>query len=135
LLVNFGPPPLDAKCIQQAVVTFTYRGPSPSDVIAAYPARPEYIGLQPGDTKDALVLLDNRPRGDFTFAATTASADVTEIAKLFASGGPFPSHQRRIATGSPIFLSIQSTSSPSTAQVLASVDPPPSLVLRTSCSS
>jgi hypothetical protein len=84
---------------------------------------PAEVGIYPGaatslvddrlpasGADDVAAILDNRPRG---VAEVTApglqTVDVTELARTWSTGGPFPSTGRRIEPGTPLLLVLRPT--------------------------
>ena len=104
----------DPACIRSASLALD---------ISTVTGGPAEVGIYPGaatsliddrvpasGADDVAAILDNRPRG---VAKVTApglqTVDVTELARTWSTGGPFPSTGRRIEPGTPLLLVLRPT--------------------------
>lgn len=100
-------PPVDCITGARLEVTLLETARTP---VAVYPGDPGSVAASDGaEVPHWATLLDNRPRGtvDVDQATGTASADVTELVRTWADGGPFPSRGRTVDPTQPLVLVVQ----------------------------
>lgn len=102
--------PLPSGCIENARLELGKPSSEfPAESISVYPSNLSFIARVADATprpQPAATLLDNRPRGIVSVAGGVAAADVTDIARLWQKGGPFPSKGEEVRVGSPLALAV-----------------------------
>lgn len=97
----------EPECLDRASLTITLQldAGAAGVPLVVYAGRAELAGLRTGDGVSEM-LLDNRPRGGFTFSGDTGTADVTELLRTWL-GRAFPSRGVRVGEGDPLVLVVQ----------------------------
>ena len=101
-------------CVRSASLTLDVAATagSPAEV-GVYPGAATSLvdgGVPASDERSAASLVDNRPRGVATVSGPgPVEVDVTELARTWTAGGPFPSTGRRVEPGTPLLLVLRPT--------------------------
>ena len=107
-VLQFSPITSPATCIASASLRVTIAAGGTSTPIAVYPGDPTNVaGTEGEDMTSWQTLLDNRPRGVFETDGETSVADVTELVRTWAAGGPFPARGLTVDPALPLVLVVQ----------------------------
>ena len=107
-VLRFSPITSPATCIASASLRVTIAAGGTSTPIAVYPGDPTSVaGVEGEDMTSWQTLLDNRPRGVVETDGETSVADVTELVRTWAAGGPFPSRGLTVDPALPLVLVVQ----------------------------
>ena len=111
--------------------------------VVAVTGGPAEIGIYPGaatslvedrvpasGADDVAAIVDNRPRGVAAVSALgLQEVDVTELARTWSTGGPFPSTGRRIEPGRPLLVVLRPTAADAGTWTVT-LGSPPALTVR-----
>jgi len=109
LLVVFPLATVGPACVQRASLELdvTAMTGTPAE-IGVYPGAATSLvkgRLPPAGEDSVAVLVDNRPRGVVRLTGSgRVEVDVTELYRVWATGGPFPSTERTLRAGTPLLL-------------------------------
>ncbi len=107
-VLRFPPIASPASCIASASLRVTIAAGGTSTPAAVYPGDPTLAAGADGEELPSWqTLLDNRPRGVFELDGETSVADVTELVRTWAAGGPFPSRGLTVDPALPVVLIVQ----------------------------
>lgn len=102
--------PLPKECIRSATLELgTPNGAFPDEAISVYASALGTTTLHATSTPTKVsgyTLLDNRPRSIVKLTNGQAAADVTETARLWSFGGPFPSQELSVNPANPLALDV-----------------------------
>lgn len=107
-VLRFSPITSPATCIASASLRVTIAAGDTGTPIAVYPGDPTIVaGAEGEELPSWQTLLDNQPRGVFEMDGQTSVADVTELMRTWAAGGPFPSRGLTVDPALPLVLVVQ----------------------------
>lgn len=107
--VAFDPVSVDRDCIIRADLLLPNTAWDGADDIRVYPGAALSVadGQLPPNGDGAATLIDHRPFGTAARTMPGTAFDVTQIIRVWASGGLFPSRNRAIPYNSPVVLVVR----------------------------
>lgn len=110
-VLAFAPLPVVGRCLLRAEVVLASRSNVTNGPVRLYPSAALSLAagrLPPASSGGPGTLLDNRPAADGVAGPDGMQRfDVTDLLRLWADGGPFPSSDRRVPLHSPVVLNLR----------------------------